>query len=591
MSAAGTVIEVRTPEELSAACSTINSNGGEYTISLQEDITGSITVNKETAVVTLVGNGHTLTQPTAVVNVIKGTLNLGDGNSALTLKSEGTYGDEPGIIYVWGENAVCNMYDKVTVTGRKNNNYFGGGATIGPGTFHMYGGTITDCGVNGGSTCFGGGVAAIGGGKFIMDGGLITNCYVKNAYHGDNGYTGGGKINGAGGGVVVVSGGSFEMNGGEISNCESDFGGGAALLISSGEYMNNKRTYGEYFGYTQNIITINNGTIKDNSAAFLGGGVFSSGYYYTSQTAICANNPPIGYNAKTGTYINGGNISENSASEGGGVFVSAMKTTDTQKTLIHNATISKNTAEQGAGIEAVLDWLQADIDGCTITDNIASANGGGIMLQGNVESNGTQLKNSVITGNKSGDRGAGVYYDGDSKLTISGAVTIQNNTFNGDANNLNIFSKDNPVYVGGALTGSQIGLSDPPLWDDGLDDVDPAAESEIHLTSGYSQYNTASPSEVFTSDHNGWYADMSDVTTNEVRLVRRPPDYLDKVTFTKTYKGKTGYSDAGTVVIPDGKLTEDITFSITPYKSFNREVGKTDIPAFAVYHHRRRQRG
>jgi hypothetical protein len=71
------------------------------------------------------------------------------------------------------------MYDKVTVTGRKNNNYFGGGATVGPGTFHMYGGTITDCGVDGGSVCFGGGVAAIGGGKFIMDGGLITNCYFE----------------------------------------------------------------------------------------------------------------------------------------------------------------------------------------------------------------------------------------------------------------------------------------------------------------------------------------------------------------------------------------------------------------------------
>lgn len=580
VSATGTVIEVSTAQQLTDACSTINSNGGEYTISLQADITGYVTVNNETAVVTLVGNGHTLTQPTAVVNVIKGTLNLGDGNSALTLKSEGTQGDEPGIIYVWGENAVCNMYDKVTVTGRKNNNYFGGGATVGPGTFHMYGGTITDCGVDGGSVCFGGGVAAIGGGKFIMDGGLITNCYVKNAYHGENGYTGGAEINGAGGGVVVVNGGSFEMNGGEISNCESDFGGGAALLISYEEIMNYYNTYGVNFGYTQNIITINDGTIKDNSAAFLGGGVFSSGYYYTNNPALATNNPPIGYNAKTGTYINGGNISENSASEGGGVFVSAMNTTDTQKTLIHGATISKNTAEQGAGIEAALNWLQADIDGCTITDNIASANGGGIMLQGNKKSNGTQLKNSVITGNKSGDRGAGVYYDDKSKLTISGANTIQNNTLNGVDNNLNIYSKDYPVYVGGALTGSQIGLSDPRLWDDGLEDVDPAAESEIHLTSGYSQYNTASPVEVFTSDHNGWFAAMSDVTTNEVRLVRRPPEYLDKVTFTKTYQGKTGYSDAGTVVIPDGKLTENITFSITPYKSFNREVGKTDIPAF-----------
>ncbi len=220
VSAAGAVIEVSIAQQLSDACSTINSSGGEYTISLQEDITGSVMVNHENAVVTLVGNGHTLTQPKTVANVYKGTLNLDDGSSALTLKSDGTYGEDPGIIYVFGTTAKCNMYDKVTVTGRKSNNYFGGGATIRRGTFHMYGGTITDCEVNGGTTCFGGGV---------------------------------------------------------------------------------------------------------------------------------------------------------SATEGGGVFVSAMKTTETQKTLIHNATISKNTAEQGAGIEAALNWLQADIDGCSITNNIANA--------------------------------------------------------------------------------------------------------------------------------------------------------------------------------------------------------------------------
>lgn len=580
VSAAGTVINVSTPAGLSDACSTINSAGGTYTINLQADITGSVIVNHDDAVVTLVGNGHTLTQPKTVVNVYKGVLNLGDGSSELTLRSDGTYGEDPGIIYVFGTNAQCNMKDKVTVTGRKSNNYFGGGATVRRGVFHMYGGTITDCEVNGGSTCFGGGVAVTEGGKFIMDGGKITNCSTKNPYHG-TGYAGGAKINGAGGGVVVVSGGAFEMNGGEISDCSADFGGGVALLVAYGELTSNYAAYGTYYGYTESNITINDGTIKGNDAQYLGGGVFSSAYYYTNQNALCQYNPPIGTQPTKGMYINGGTISENDASEGGGVFVAAMNTTATQKTLIHNATISNNTAAQGAGIEAALNWVQADIDGCTITGNIADEKGGGIMLQSNVQSDGTTLKNTTITGNKSGDRGAGVYYDGDSKLTISGVNTIQNNTFNGTDNNLNIYSKDWPVFVGGDLTGSQIGLSDPPLWDDGLDDIDPTAESEIHLTSGYSDHNNASPFTVFTSDHNGWYADYSDVTTDEVRLVRRPPDYLETVTFTKTYKGKTGYNDAGTVVIPDGKLTEDITFSIAPYKSFNREVGKTDIPAFA----------
>lgn len=573
VSAAGTVIEVSTAQQLTDACSTINSNGGEYTISLQEDITGYVTVDNETAVVTLVGNGHTLTQSTAVINVLKGTLNLGDENSALTLKSEGTQGDEPGIIYVYGENAVCNMYDKVTVTGRKNNNYFGGGATVGPGTFHMYGGTITDCGVDGGSVCFGGGVASINGGTFIMDGGKITECTVSTTYTPDNPA----YAVGMGGGVFVSSGSTFIMNGGEISNnSASSYGGGVAVVISLAELQD----YG--WGKLYSHVEINGGKITGNEA-ILGAGVFASGYYSCIAYGMLAPTPGAGAPENPGLFVNGGEISANHAlQEGGGILAVCIKP-DPFKVQVHNATIKDNIAEvNGGGVEVTAQYTELDIDRCTITGNkTVSGVGGGIALLGNSDGNGTTLKNSTITGNKSGNRGAGVYYDGNSKLTISGANIIQNNTFNDSLNNLNIYSKDHPVYVGGALTGSQIGLSDPLLWDDDLDDVDPAAESEIHLTSGYSDYNSGNPFEVFTSDHNGWNADMSDVTTNEVRLVRRPPDYLDKVTFTKTYKGKTGYSDAGTVVIPDGKLTEDITFSITPYKSFNREVGKTDIPAFA----------
>ena len=83
-SAASTVINVSDASELNAAFSQINSNGGEFTVSLQADIAGTITVNHDDAVVTVIGNGHSLSANTTIANVYKGTLNLGDGNTADT---------------------------------------------------------------------------------------------------------------------------------------------------------------------------------------------------------------------------------------------------------------------------------------------------------------------------------------------------------------------------------------------------------------------------------------------------------------------------------------------------------------------------
>ena len=124
------------------------------------------------------------------------------------------------------------------------------------------------------------------------------------------------------------------------------------------------------------------------------------------------------------------------------------------------------------------------------------------------------MKNTTVTGNKSGDRGAGVYYDNNSKLNISGANVIQNNTYNGVLNNLNVLSLAKPVYVIGSLTGSQIGLSDPTLWDDGKEDYDAEAVSTEYLTSGYKANNPeVHPKEYFTSDHETWIVDRSAKTT------------------------------------------------------------------------------
>ena len=109
------------------------------------------------------------------------------------------------------------MFSGVTVSDREGNAYYGGGVTVEGGTFHMYGGTIRNCGIKGGSICWGGGVAVMFGGSFIMDGGEIMDCYADSL----DGYTS------FGGGVFVAYGSSFTMNGGAISGNRADVGSGS----------------------------------------------------------------------------------------------------------------------------------------------------------------------------------------------------------------------------------------------------------------------------------------------------------------------------------------------------------------------------
>lgn len=216
---------------LTAACSAINQNGGEATINLTADISGAVAIeiDNSSAIVTVIGNGHTLTSTDSAIKVDNGaTVNLGDGSSALTLSANDN-NDVAGVVYVLN-NSVCNMYDGVTIKDHKGQNYLGGGVTVEGSLFHMYGGTITNCGIYSGSTCYGGGVSVYNGGEFIMDSGTISKCYATTEYI-DTDIPN--CVSGVGGGVFVTDGSTFIMNGGTISECSAtNFGGGVAMTLS-----------------------------------------------------------------------------------------------------------------------------------------------------------------------------------------------------------------------------------------------------------------------------------------------------------------------------------------------------------------------
>lgn len=563
--AAATPINVSTAAELEAACSTINENGGEYTINLTADITGGVlSINNSDAVVTVVGNDYTIDGRQVregVIHAFNGaTINLGSPNGGeknkLTVLG-GIDNDGPGLVCVYDTNSVCNMYDMVTIKDHKGSNYFGGGVTIEGGTFHMYGGTIDNCGIEGTMVCYGGGVSVSAGGSFIMEtGSVISKCYAQSDYiyepNPNNFYTA------MGGGVFVTAGSTFTMNGGTISDCEAtNFGGGVAMVISDSTFAEDEFSkYG--IGNPQSIVTINGGTITGNKAES-GAGVFASGYYTAYGEGFSRIPPESGTDPQPGLFINSGEISLNKADNaGGGVLISMVKGT----AQIHNAEITNNTANTGAGIENERYNTQLDIDGCTITGNEAASSGGGIaafLNSGQGQVGYTQIKDTTITDNTSGGRGAGVYYDAESEIRLSGANTIQDNTYNGKANNLNVLSLEKPVTVVGDLTGSKIGLSDPTLWDDGKEDYDADAVSTLRLTDGYKENNaTLIPADAFTSDHESWVVDFGEVKTEHVETGRtytysaRTYDAVSRTTGSQAARGtlvdvvaKTTFSQGG----------------------------------------------
>ena len=410
-----TVIEVGNKADFDNAISTVNgASEGEYVISLTDNVEIGDTSIQTKRPVTLLGNGHTLTVAQyASIHVAKGAqVKLGseDGNVLEIRSVSEPSNDMPGLLDIEG---TCEMYSGVSLSGREGNNYFGGGVTVSGGTFHMHGGVIENCGIRGGSVCYGGGVAVVYGGKFIMDGGTITKCYVYSTYIDEVYFTG---FTAVGGGVFVSSGSSFVMNGGTISsNKATNMGGGIAVMASIDEIYN-----------LQSSVIINGGTVEKNSAR-TGAGVFASDFYYCSAYAICAPTPGSGQAENPGLYINKAKILGNMAqildnkaqilddkvSEtdefGGGVFVAMLN--DSADVRISNTTIHGNTAAVGGGVASYGSQTKMDIDGCTITGNEAVNYGGGFAAQENTSGGQTTIKSTVLCNNIAGEAASDVYLD------------------------------------------------------------------------------------------------------------------------------------------------------------------------------------
>lgn len=330
-----------------------------------------------------------------------------DGSDTLKISGGNEQGnDVPGLLHIKG---TCNMYPGVTIADRKGDNYFGGGVTVQGGTFHMYGGTIDNCGITGGSICYGGGVAVIYGGAFTMDGGEIKNCFTTSSFKASDYGMDSRIITSAGGGVYVSGGSSFVMTGGTISNNKAnEMGGGVAVVASIEEIINGG------WGNLQSSAQILGGTISGNEAND-GAGVLSSAYFYAAAYGLCADTPNVGAAEKPGLFLENTTITNNTANqdEGYGAGVLAVMMKSPAAAEIRDCTITKNSAAIGGGVASYGNFTSLTIDGCTITGNKASNYGGGFAAESNSgEGAGTTITNTKLCNNSADKAASDVYLNG-----------------------------------------------------------------------------------------------------------------------------------------------------------------------------------
>lgn len=370
----------------------------------------------------------------------------------------------------------------------------GGGAYVDGGTFTMAGGAVIKDGF-----------AGQGGGVYMKSGSftMSSNARIENCTSATSIVC---TTNGDGGGVYV-EGGTFTMNGtATIENCEAYghfwdgiyktykmHGGGVFVKNNAAFTMNGNAkienctaTYGGgvYVEDAGALVTINDSAVitrctatndgggglcigRDGSAIMTGGEIS----YCVAQGSVSANGGGVCLTARPGVFtMTGGSIHHNEAvGYGGGIYGSAATVT------LNGGAVEQNTAKNGGGV-----FVSADVNnvgstltlgGASINNNISSGDGAGVSLN---FSTATMTAGS-ITGNVAGEgkRGGGVYANGDeskskyASFTMSGG-TIANNVVGSSAKGGN----GGGVYLQGkcasfAMTGGSVVNNTAPGGDGG----------------------------------------------------------------------------------------------------------------------------
>lgn len=353
-------------------------------------------------------SGGVLGIPGGTVNLYSGTLKLSD---------EHVPQNRAGVVYL--------------TTGSSDNKT--------PGTFNMYGGTLT-----GGEVTDRGGNVCIAGGVFNLYDGVIEN----------------GKAANRGGNIVTMSNGIFNQYGGTVTGGTvtagaggNIYGGTGSVNIAGGTVSGGVSSEGGGNIYMLEALTVSGGTITGGTSQLKSGGnIYISAY--SDNTSLTVTGGTItggkceGYGGnlyiEATPTISGAVISDGVSGKGGGNIYCG------RGAVLTDTTITGGEAPSGGSITGSKDWT---ITGCTITGGEATdAKGSGGNI--NVLGGNWILKDSTISDGVSGARGGNIYASAAVVTMESGSIT-GGTSGSGNANGGgNVCTVSNACFVlnGGSVT-------------------------------------------------------------------------------------------------------------------------------------------
>ena len=337
------------------------------------------------------------------------------------------------------KSSVINNQGKLTINGGEIKNVRSNSAMVGIVTakgpnavLTMNGGSIHD---NYMSNQFTNVVKITEGASFFMNGGDISNNTLE--------HSGSSGLNAAVGVEGIKGTSTMEMTGGTITGNTAEYGGILVGTYSTNYTMQNNFSNAAHY-YSKGILNLKGGTISNNTAAVLGGGIAVNG------TGILT--------------MDGGTISGNKAPFGGGIgVVDYLTSTDGQRfgearwrgffpaaATINGGLITGNeatmtavtsqitdpNAENGVGGGLYVASKEVYVNGGQFTNNTAGKQGGGIYVASVPYV--LHMDKTLVTGNTATKLGGGMWLCPTGSATTAvtnGASFFDNVAGTGAANN------------------------------------------------------------------------------------------------------------------------------------------------------------
>ena len=302
-----------------------------------------------------------------------------------------------------------------------------------------------------------GGAIWTGAGSQLFMNGEIENC----------------SADGDGGGIYSGSGFSSVSVGGSVKDCTAT-GNGGAICATRQDGVNsrltlrsdadpdaslegNSATYGGavWSGVT---VTVQNYTIKDNTATVDGGGIYMSDEAPLTMTSgsiegnIAENGSGGGLVASGSTQVRGGSFTGNEAPNGFGGAILVSETADV--TIRGNTTsFTENSAAYGGVVSNRGTLTVAD---GSMTSNEASVGGSAIYVE---DGKALNMTGGTISGNVS-PMGA-VYSGSDAEFNFSGNAVVAGNTYTDGTTKMDVYlgyDSDAVINTTGLGSKASIGI-------------------------------------------------------------------------------------------------------------------------------------